>query len=58
MHKWEKNAKMGFAKHGLVKDGDKTKYLVFQMRHFSFGFLRARAYGSEREGNFGLNYSM
>ena len=28
------------------------------MRHFSFGFLRARAYGSEREGNFGLNYSM
>ena len=28
------------------------------MRHFSFGFLRARAYGSEREDNFGLNYSM
>ena len=26
MKKWEKNAKMGFAKHGLVKDGDKTKY--------------------------------
>ena len=27
MQKWEKNAKMGFAKHGLVKDiGDKTKY--------------------------------
>ena len=22
------------------------------MRHFSFRFLRARAYGSEREGNF------
>ena len=28
------------------------------MRHFSFGFLRARAYRSEREDNFGLNYSM
>ena len=28
------------------------------MRHFSFGFFRARAYRSEREGNFGLNYSM
>ena len=26
MQKWEKNAKMGFAKHGLVKDGDKAKY--------------------------------
>ena len=22
----KKNVKMGFAKHGLVKDGDKTKY--------------------------------
>ena len=28
------------------------------MRHFFFGFLRVRAYGSEREGNFGLNYSV
>ena len=26
MQKWEKNAKMGFAKHGFVNDGDKTKY--------------------------------
>ena len=26
MQKWDKNAKMGFAKHGLVNDGDKTKY--------------------------------
>ena len=25
MQKWENNAKMGFAKHDLVKDGDKTK---------------------------------
>ena len=23
---WEKNAKMVFSKHGLVNDGDKTKY--------------------------------
>ena len=28
------------------------------MRHFFFGFLRARAYRSEMEDNFGLNYSM
>ena len=26
MQKLENNAKMGFAKHGLVGDGDKTKY--------------------------------
>ena len=26
MQKWEKNSKMGFAKHGLVNDGDKTKH--------------------------------
>ena len=26
MQKWENNAKMGFAKHRHMKDGDKTKY--------------------------------
>ena len=35
MQKWvlpnmKKNAKMGFAKHGLVKDGDKTKYWYYK----------------------------
>ena len=30
MQKWEKNAKMGFDKHGLVKDEDKTKYWSYK----------------------------